>query len=204
MSVLLSILDLSGTFVFGLSGAIAGVRHKADLFGILVLSFAAASAGGIIRDLLMGSVPPAAISQWQYIVAALLPGFVTFYMYPLLKRLNSPVLVFDAMGLSLFAVSGSIKAMEFHLNPLAAVFLGVLTAVGGGMARDVLVREIPAVLRTDIYAVAAVAGSTAVVLWVYAGLPTVAGAIIGGTLCFSIRIMSIRLHWKLPVAPNSD
>ncbi len=204
MTLLIEILSLGGTFVFGISGAIAGVRHKMDLFGVLVLSFAAANAGGIIRDLLIGSIPPSTISQWQYIVAALVPGLVTFYFYPIVKRLNNPLLIFDAIGLSLFAVSGSLKAIDFHLNPLAAILLGVLTGVGGGVTRDILVREVPVVLRTDIYAVAAFSGSSVVVIGYLLGLPPVALAVIGGSLCFFIRIMAIRHHWKLPVPRVSD
>lgn len=204
MSILLVALDLGGTFVFGLSGAIAGVKHKADLFGVLVLSFAAANAGGILRDLLIGAIPPAAISDWRYIVAALLPGVITFYAYPAVKRLNQPVLIFDAAGLSLFAVSGALKALDFHLNPLAAVLMGILTGVGGGMTRDILVNEIPAVLRTEIYAVAALVGASVVVIGYLVGLPPVAGAVIGGVLCFVIRVLAIKRHWKLPIARHSD
>lgn len=199
MTLLLEVLDLTGTFVFGISGAIAGVRHKVDLFGVLVLSFAAANAGGIMRDLIIGSIPPATISQWQYIVAALLPGLLTFYFYPVVKKLNHPLLIFDAAGLSLFAVSGSLKALEFHLNPLAAVLLGILTGVGGGVTRDILVGEVPVILRTDIYAVAALAGSSLVVGGYFLGLPSVALAVMGGALCFFIRIMAIHYHWRLPI-----
>lgn len=195
-------LDLGGTFVFGLSGATAAVKHKLDLFGVLVLSFIAANTGGIIRDLLIGSIPPASISDWRYIVAALLPGLITFYGNPLIKRLNNAVLVFDAAGLALFAVDGSLKALAFFINPLAAVLLGVLTGVGGGIARDIMVGEIPAVLRTDIYAVAALAASLVVVVGIELGLPSIAVTIPGALLCFGIRIIAIRRHWKLPTARN--
>lgn len=204
MTLLLEILNIGGTFVFAVSGAIAGVRHKLDLFGVLVVSFAAANAGGIIRDLILGAIPPAAISQWQYIVASIIPGLLTFYFYPLVKKLNHPLLVFDAIGLSVFAVSGSLKALEFHLNPLAAVLLGILTGVGGGVTRDILVGEVPVVLRTDIYAVAALAGSSLVVAGYFLGIPSVALAVMGGTLCFSIRILAIRYHWKLPVPKSYE
>jgi uncharacterized membrane protein YeiH len=199
-SSLLLILDLGGTFVFGLSGATAGVKHKFDLFGVLVLSFVAANTGGIIRDLLIGAIPPATISDWRYIVAGLLPGLITFYGYPIIKRLANPVLVFDAAGLALFAVSGSLKALQYAINPLAAVFLGVLTAVGGGVTRDILVGEIPAVLRRDIYAVAALVGSSVLVIGYILGLPQIAVAIAGAVLCFVIRILAIRYHWNLPTA----
>ena len=198
----LLILDLGGTFVFGLSGAVAGVKHRLDIFGVIVLSFVAANTGGIIRDLLIGAIPPATISDWRYIVAGLLPGLITFYAYRPIKRLNNPVLVFDAAGLGLFAVTGSLKALEYSINPLAAVFLGVLTGVGGGVTRDILVGEIPAVLRTDIYAVAALVGSTVVVIGYMLGFAQIA-AVLGAIMCFVIRILAIRRHWKLPTSRHA-
>ncbi len=197
--MVLEVLDLVGAFVFGISGAIAGIRHKIDLFGVIVLSFITASAGGIIRGLIIGSIPPVPMSQWQYIVVALLPGPFTFYFYSTVKRLNQPLWIFDAAGLSLFAVSGSLKALEFNLNPIAAVLLGVLTGVGGGVTRDILVREEPVILRRDIYAVAALAGSSAVVIGYMMGLPVVELELIGVGLCFFIRIGALHYRWRLPI-----
>jgi uncharacterized membrane protein YeiH len=202
VSTFLLVLDLGGTFVFGLSGAVAGVKHKLDIFGVIVLSFVAANTGGIIRDLLIGAIPPATITDWRYIVAGLLPGLITFYGYRLINRLSNPVLVFDAAGLGLFAVTGSLKALEYSINPLAAVFLGVLTGVGGGVTRDILVGEIPAVLRTDIYAVAALVGSTVVVVGYILGFAEIA-AVLGAIICVVIRILAIRRHWKLPTARHA-
>jgi uncharacterized membrane protein YeiH len=193
-------LDLFGTFVFALSGAMAGVRHHLDLFGVLVLSFAAATAGGIIRDLLIGAVPPASIADWRYIVVPLLAGLATFWWHPVIRRLQSPVLVFDAVGLGLFAVSGALKAFAFGLNPLAAVLLGVLTGIGGGMLRDVLVTEVPTVLHAELYAVAALAGAAVVVGGELLRLPPTPLAIGGAVLCFWLRLVAIRRGWGLPVA----
>jgi len=154
-------LDLAGSFVFALSGAAAGVRERLDLFGVLVLSFTASSAGGIMRDVLICAVPPGAISDWRYFAASLTAGSVVFIWYPKSERfrnLNNQVLLFDAAGLSLFAVVGTQKALGFNLNPVMAALLGVLTGVGGGMLRDVLVRRVPIVLQpTELYAVAALA-----------------------------------------------
>jgi uncharacterized membrane protein YeiH len=152
MSLLL-VLDLVGTFVFAISGATAGVTRRLDLFGILVLSFVTGNVGGITRDILIGSVPPAAISDWRYLAVSLLAGVITFYWYSAVDRLRSPVLVFDAARLALFAVSGSQKALAFGLNPVMAALLGMLTGVGGGMMRDLLLAEIPTVLRADLYAI---------------------------------------------------
>ena len=196
-------LDLGGTFVFALSGAAVGVKHRLDLFGVLVLSFAAANAGGIARDVLIGATPPAAIDDWRYLAVSLVAGVLTFFWYPVSDRLRSPVLVLDAAGLALFAVSGALKALAFQLGPVAAVLLGVMTGIGGGMLRDVLVSEVPAVLRSELYAIAALAGAAAVVLGQVFGLPAPASALVGAALCFGLRITAIRRGWRLPVADPS-
>src|SRR5436305_5049005 len=127
VATLTLILDLIGTFVFALSGASAGVKHKLDIFGVLVLSFVAANSGGIARDLLIGAVPPPAVSDWRYLAVSLLAGVVTFFCYGAVDRLRSPVLAFDAAGLALFAVSGAQKAVAFGLGPVPAALLGMLT-----------------------------------------------------------------------------
>ena len=201
---LLVALDLAGTFVFALSGAMAGVQHKLDLFGVLVLSFVAGTAGGLIRDLLIGAAPPAAIGDWRYIGVSLFAGLVTFRWFPTINRLRSPVQVFDAAGLALFAVSGALKALDFQVDQLAAVLLGVLTGIGGGMVRDVLVAEIPTVLRAELYAVAALAGATVVVVGAELHLPSTAVAVTGAALCFGLRLAAIRRGWQLPIARQPE
>ena len=204
VSTLLVAFDLAGTFVFALSGATAGVKHRLDLFGVLVLSFAAGNSGGIARDVMIGAVPPAAISDWRYIAVSMLAGLVTFYWYGLINRLRSPVLVFDAAGLALFAVAGAGKALAFHAGPVAATLLGMLTGIGGGMARDLLVSEIPTVLRTELYAVAALIGAAVVVSGKMLHLPPAAAAATGVVLCFGLRFVAMRRGWHLPVALPSD
>ena len=164
VNTLLVAFDLGGTFVFALSGATAGVKHRLDLFGVLVLAFAAGNSGGIARDVMIGAHPPAAISDWRYIAVSMLAGLITFYWYRIINRLSSPVLVFDAAGLALFAVAGAGKALAFQSGPVAATLLGMLTGIGGGMVRDILVTEIPTVLRTELYAVAALIGAAVMVL----------------------------------------
>lgn len=196
-------LDLIGTFVFGLSGAVAGVRQRLDIFGVLVLSFAAASAGGIMRDLLIGSVPPVAIRDWRYLAASLLAGLLVFVWFPRSRRLGRArnlILIFDAAGLGLFAVVGTQKALGYGLNPVAAPLLGMLTGIGGGMLRDVLVSEIPNVLRADLYAVAALAGAVVVVIGHLLAAEPTGTAILGAALCFCLRLFAIRRGWQLPVA----
>jgi uncharacterized membrane protein YeiH len=200
METLLLVLDLVGTFVFALSGATAGVKRRLDLFGVLVLSFAAGNAGGIARDLLIGAVPPAALSDWRYLAVSLLAGIVTFYWFSGIDRLHSPVLVFDAAGLGLFAVSGTQKALAFGLDPVMAALLGMLTGIGGGMTRDVLLAEIPTILRADVYAVAALIGAAVVVIGDALQLSSTATTIAGAALCFGLRLMAIHRGWHLPVA----
>jgi uncharacterized membrane protein YeiH len=200
INTLLVAFDLGGTFVFALSGAIAGVKHRLDLFGILVLSFAAGNAGGITRDLMIGAIPPAAINDWRYIAVSILAGLITFQWYQSINRLSSPVLVFDAAGLALFAVSGASKALAYHTGPVAATLLGMVTGIGGGIMRDILVREIPTVLRTELYAVAALVGAAVVVVGRMLHLPSNGAAIVGAGLCFGLRFVAMRRDWHLPTA----
>lgn len=200
----LLVLDLIGTFVFALSGAVVGVKRRLDIFGVLVLSFAAASAGGIMRDLLIDSVPPAAIRDWRYIGVAVVAGLLIFIWFPRsqrLSRVRNLVLLFDAAGLGLFAVSGTQKALGYGLNPVMASLLGMLTGIGGGMMRDVLVAEIPNVLRADLYAVAALAGAVVVVIGHQLDIAPTVAAVLGAVICFCLRLFAIRRGWQLPVAP---
>jgi uncharacterized membrane protein YeiH len=194
------ILDLGGTFVFAISGAVAAVNRRLDVFGILVLSFVAGNFGGIGRDVLIGAVPPAALSDGRYLLVSVVAGLITFFSYAGVDRLRSRVLWFDAIGLSFFAVAGAQKAMAFGLSPVMAALLGMLTGIGGGMMRDVLLAEIPQVLRSDLYAVAALAGASIVAIGDRLGLSYAVSALAGGILCFGLRFMAIRHGWHLPAA----
>ena len=155
LSALPGALDLLGTFVFGLSGGLLAVRRGLDLVGVLALATAAALAGGMLRDVLLGATPPAALAQSRYLLTAGGAGLAAFLAAPLFERLGKPVVVLDALGLGLFAVTGCRKALDHGLDPLACLLLGVLTAVGGGALRDLLVAEVPRVLREEVYALAA-------------------------------------------------
>ncbi|TAM59972.1 trimeric intracellular cation channel family protein [bacterium] len=199
-ATLVLVLDLAGTFVFALSGALAGVKTRLDLFGVLVLSFAAGNAGGIARDVLIGATPPGAVSDWRYLVVSLLAGIVTFWSPSNIDRGRVPVLVFDAAGLALFAVAGTQKALAFGLNPVMAAGLGMLTGIGGGMTRDVLLSEIPTVLRADLYAVAALAGAGVVVVGATLHLPAAGTTLTGAAVCFGLRYGAIRRGWHLPIS----
>jgi uncharacterized membrane protein YeiH len=191
-------LDLIGTFVFAMSGAMLGVRQGMDLFGVLVLAFVTAVFGGVLRDLLIGAVPPAAIESWHYLALAVAAGLLTFRCHERLARFQQPVLFFDAVGLGIFAVAGAQKALDYGLNwPMAAV-LGMISGIGGGMVRDILAAQTPVVLRSDIYAVAAMAGGLVVVGGSYLSLPSTFVTLAGAAFCVFLRIMALYRGWKLP------
>jgi uncharacterized membrane protein YeiH len=193
-------LDLIGTFVFAISGAASGVKNRLDVFGVTVVAFVAGNAGGMTRDVLIGAVPPAALDNWAYVAISIAAGLATFLCYPGIARLQNVILLFDAIGLATFAVAGTQKALAFHVNPVAAVILGMLTGIGGGIVRDLLVNEIPVVLRADLYAVAALAGAAVVVLGHFLLWTPTPTAIAGAAVCFVMRFIAIRRGWRLPQA----
>ena len=199
-TMLILALDLVGTFVFAISGAAAGVKNRLDVFGVSVLALVAGNAGGVMRDVLIGSVPPAAISDWRYGAVSLVAGITTFVWYANVKRLQHVALLFDAIGLGIFAVSGAQKALNYSVNPFAAALLGMLTGIGGGIVRDLLVKDIPVVLRTDLYAIAALAGAAIVVAGHLLYWPPVATTISGAVLCVGMRLIAVRRGWNLPIA----
>ncbi len=196
-------LDLIGTFVFALSGGVAGIKQRLDLFGVLVVSFAAATAGGIARDLLIGAVPPAALTDWRYLCVSMVAGLLIFYWFPRSRRiqkLGNLVLIFDAAGLAAFAVAGTQKALGYGLDPVMSALLGMLTGIGGGILRDLLLAEIPTVLHSELYAVAALSGAAVVVVGHIFHFSPTETAVVGAVVCFGIRLIAIWRGWNLPVA----
>src|SRR3954453_13653667 len=179
---LILVLTLAGTFVFGLSGGLAAVRGKLDLFGVVVLAAVVGLAGGITRDLLIG-VPPATFRDWRYLAAAGAAGLVCYFGRPALERIHRSVLVFDAFGLGLFCVTGATKALDFGVGPLPAVLLGAITGIGGGMLRDVLLRDVPSVLRHDLYAIPALLGAGVLVVAQESGSSSPVFPVLGVTVC---------------------
>ncbi len=198
--MLFDTMDLVATFVFAISGATRGVRKQLDLFGVLVVAWVAAVAGGMARDLLIGAVPPAAIANWRYLAVTVVAGLVGFFASDLIARLRTPVLLFDAAGLCLFAVTGTQKALAYGLSPLMAAILGMVTCIGGGVARDLLTLQIPTVLRSELYAVAALAGAGTISLGFWLGLPSLPVTLAGAGICLFLRLMSIYRGWRLPIA----
>ena len=157
------VLDLVGVFTFALSGGLVAVKKRLDLFGVLVLAGAAALGGGVLRDLLIGSVPPVGISDWRLVTSAVVAGLVTFVYHPGVERISRFVRVLDAAGLAVFAIGGSLKALGAGMDPLTSVLVGGITAVGGGMLRDLLAGQVPEVLRREMYALPALFGSALIV-----------------------------------------
>ena len=196
--LLFNVVDLAGTFAFAISGATAARRCNLDLFGILAIAFITACGGGIARDLCIGAVPPAGLSDWRYLFTAIVAALLTIVAYPWVERLSYPVRLFDAMGLGLFAVYGAHKALLFGHNAEVAILLGTITAIGGGMARDVLLTRVSVVLQQEIYALAALAGATLAVIGEYYHWPAVWATWLPILVCFGLRFLALHYHWTLP------
>jgi uncharacterized membrane protein YeiH len=198
--LLLSLADAVGTFAFALSGAALAVQKRFDIFGVLFLAFVVAVAGGVLRDVLIGAVPPVAIANWHSFAIAMAGGLMTFFGFPLVRALSRPVLMLDAIGLGLFAVTGAQKALEYGIDPTMAAALGMISGIGGGMVRDVLAGEVPFVLRTDLYAVAALAAGAIVTLGNELGAPPAWAMLLGAAFCIFLRIMALFHGWRAPVS----
>jgi uncharacterized membrane protein YeiH len=193
-------LNLAGTFAFGLSGGLAAVRARLDLFGVLVLAAVVAMAGGVLRDLLIG-VPPTTFRDGRPLAAAVAAGLCCFFAQDALARLDRGVLVFDALGLAVFCVAGASAAKDAGLAPLQVVLLGTVTGIGGGVLRDLLLAQVPTVLRQELYAVPALLGAAAFVLLHETGAAGGVAAAAGAGLCLAIRLASLRFGLAMPTEP---
>ena len=197
-------LDLIGVFTFGISGALLAIQRDFDIVGIAILAVTTALGGGILRDLILGDSPPLAFDRWEYLAVALASAAVTFVAHPELKRITRTLLIFDAAGLALFSVSGTVKALDHGLAPIAAVLLGVTAAVGGGVLRDVIARETPELVRpgSELYAIPAMVGATAIaVAWELDAYEPALGAVIAAAV-FGFRALALHHHWFAPRAPR--
>ncbi|MEL5958477.1 trimeric intracellular cation channel family protein [Streptomyces sp. CLV115] len=197
-------LDIVGIFVFAISGALLAVRKNFDVFGIAVLAEVTALGGGLFRDIVIGAVPPAAFTDLGYFTTPLLAAVLVFFMHPHVERIQVGVNVFDAAGLGLFCVTGTVKAYDYGLGLTASAALGLATAVGGGVLRDVLANEVPSLLRwdRDLYAVPAIVGAAMTVLCIR--FDTL-NAFTSGTaviVAFVLRLLAMRYHWRAPRAYN--
>ncbi len=196
---LLTAADLAATCLFAVEGAIVARYADLDVFGILVIGFVSALVGGIIRDLLIGYAPPASLRSWLYPVTAFAGAALVIGLDQLVEQIPLSLLQFtDAAGLALFAVVGATKAVDFKINGLVATLLGAVSAVGGGVTRDLLLNVVPGILRQDIYAVAALAGAGATVIALRVRAPRAAAMAIGFAVCFLLRVVSVWQGWNLP------
>jgi uncharacterized membrane protein YeiH len=204
-SRLLLIVDLAGTFLFGMEGTMTAIRNDLDFFGVLVLAFTTALVGGVIRDLLIGAVPPASLRDSRYAATAFAAGATVFVFHHFVVKIPSPVIVgLDAAGLGLFAVAGTEKALEFGIQPFIAMLLGTITGVGGGTVRDMFLAQVPSILRSDIYATAALTGAIVLVLARKVGTSPTVAAFLGGMVCFVLRVVALWRHWNLPKVGDVD
>jgi uncharacterized membrane protein YeiH len=195
------IFDLLGTFAFALNGALTAVRMvRLDIVGVLVLGIVTATGGGLMRDVLLGAVPPAAFTAWYYLAVATAGALIAFFISRPHKVFQRLLLVMDAIGLSLFCVVGARKALAFGLDPAPAILLGAITAVGGGTVRDVLIGQVPSILASGLYAIPALIGASISVLVPVGSLAGVPVALLAAVVCFAIRIAGLRFNWNAPTA----
>jgi uncharacterized membrane protein YeiH len=202
-SPLLLALDLGGTFAFALNGSLTAIRAaKLDVVGVVTLGMVTALGGGIVRDILIDSLPPATFSDGRYLAVAAAGSLLAFAFGWRLNRLAGPILVLDAAGLSLFAVTGASKALDFGVGAGQAVILGAITAVGGGTLRDVLIGRVPVVLRSELYAIPALLAATVVVVTDRNGVYGAPAALGAAVLCFGVRMLGVRYHLNAPRPPG--
>ncbi|WP_124381328.1 trimeric intracellular cation channel family protein [Ralstonia sp. SET104] len=198
------LVDLLGTLAFAVSGALAAEQKRLDLFGVLAISYLTACGGGVIRDLCIGALPPAGISDWRYLATSALASAIAIWARPMIDHLKQPIIFFDSLGLGFFAVVGAHKALVFGHNIEVAILLGMVTAVGGGVARDVVLNRVPIILEKEIYAVAALVGAAIQVLGQRMGWTLTLTPWFGALICFAIRTLALHYSWSLPVIPRND
>jgi uncharacterized membrane protein YeiH len=202
-STTLVVLDLVGIFVFAITGALVAVRKDLDVFGVLILAGTTGLGGGFLRDVLIDATPPTALVDWRYLLVPVAAGLLTFWFHPALGRMERTIMVFDAFGLGLFCVTGALKSLDYGLGPVPAALMGMVTGIGGGMARDVLASRVPAVFRGELYATPALAGSFVAVLGARLELPVVLVAAAGAGLCTIWRLVAVWRRWQAPKPTGS-
>lgn len=196
---LLLVVDLMGVLVFAVEGGLAAARASLDVLGLAVIAMATALGGGILRDILIGAIPPNSVRDWRYPGTALLGAGAVFFFLPMIQAVPQGLLTtLDAAGLALCAIAGAGKAVEFGIHPLLAIMMGAITGVGGGTMRDILLNRVPGVLRSDVYAAAALAGALVVVVGLRMQIPRWVTMTAGATVCFMLRMVAVWQHWNLP------
>ncbi|HEX3588897.1 MAG TPA: trimeric intracellular cation channel family protein [Pseudonocardiaceae bacterium] len=201
--MLLDVLQLAGIGVFAASGALAAVRARLDVFGVAVVGMTTALGGGLIRDVLLGIHPPTALVHWPYLLVPVAVSLGVCWLHPQIARLRRAMLLADAVGLGLFVTSSTATALLFGVPRYDAWLVGMTAGIGGGVLRDLLLREIPVVLRREIYALAALAGGVLVVVGDWLRLPSGPVAVVGSALVVVIRVMALWRRWNAPTAPGT-
>jgi uncharacterized membrane protein YeiH len=195
------IIDLAGTFVLAIQGASIAAVNNLDALGVIVVSLCTAMGGGVIRDVLIGEHPPEALRGWPLVTIALAGALLTFFAFHSVEQIPEYLLILvDAVGLSLLAISGAEKALEYKLTPIAAVMMGAISGAGGFTIRDILLARVPAVLRVDFLATAAIAGAAVLVVARSLGIGPKWSALLGGAACCVLRLVAVWQHWSLPTA----
>lgn len=197
---LLYILDLIGTAAFAASGAWVGVRRQMDLFGVLVLGLVTATGGGTLRDVLLGDFPPFCLKDENYLYLSVAVSLLIFFLHRTLDSIRHPLLYFDAIGLGTFVVIGTGKALAFSMGPLGAVMMGIMTGTAGGVMRDILSRQVPLILRKEIYASACLAGGLLLVLLTRTGVAPPLAGLVSALCVIALRLLAIHYNWALPKA----
>jgi len=203
VDTLILVADLLGTFAFAAGGAYTALRAaKLDIVGMIFLGVVSAVGGGIIRDVLIGNIPPIALDVWYYLVVATAGSLLPMVLHRPNRLLKMTVQLFDSVGLSLFCVVGALKAMSAGLTPLAAITMGAITAVGGGVLRDLMVKRVPAVLRTGFYVIPALVGATIVVVAGVVDVTSPWASLAGGLAAWLLRMLGVWRGLQAPSAPT--
>ena len=203
MNLVLELANYIGIIAFAISGSMKAIKKGMDLLGVLVLGFSTALGGGITADLLLGKTPPTNLVYLPYPLTAFISSLFTFIFYKVFSNVNKPLLYADAIGLGAFASSGASLAYSVYPSPLLVVMIGTITAVGGGVIRDLLSNEIPLVLTREFYASAAIIGSFTFFILKYEGVNEEYTIFISFVITTLLRIVALRMKWELPKPLNN-
>lgn len=196
--IIYEVLQLAGILAFAISGALVGVRRNLDLLGVIVVGSFTGIGGGILRDLLLGVHPPISFVHWPNLAVAVGGSLLVFFVHPRLSRIRYFEVVFDAFGLGLFSANGAAMAFDTGQTAITAILVGTITAIGGGVIRDVLVNTVPAVLTRELYAVSAITGASIAVGLVALGANAAVASVVGGAAAITLRLFSVARGWHLP------
>ena len=199
IQVIVLILDLFGTMAFAVTGAFKAIEHKADIVGIIILATITGVAGGTMRDIILGHFPPHSISDPNYVVITTITGIIIFFLYPKMQKHWNLFLKFDALGLGVFTAIGTTLAYQlFGMNFLAMAMAGILTAVGGGILRDMFVNEIPMVFVKELYASASFLGVVIFYIILIAKFQIEVATIGSIVVTTMLRLVAMKYNWNLP------